>query len=330
MGLTVHQNIARALVFQGSQAHIAGAFADVLLLAHDGAQFKAHRLILCGASGWVALTAGRQAGLRCPCSHDDGVMVMLSHRYFRSLLLGAGTRMREGSQHELPGSPGSSPHQVVPLSFTGAELEEVLTAIYELQVQVSGPRCRAPVGGCMLSCHIHCQFVHWQVGPDSLERLLHAASYLDMPALVDACAAYMRSLLSLTTAVPLLRLANRYGILPLRAELVRTHSLLLYPSSVLFPPLGCLHSFNPPWPHACPQLQYVSVKFSSLLGAPVAGQPNISNGVQQSGSTAVMQAEQGGVVTPCSTPTSPLADLSKDLLLEILLCDELAVDCVSD
>jgi hypothetical protein len=62
--------------------------------------------------------------------------------------------------------------------------------------------------------------VHAQVGPDNLERILYAASYLDIPGLVDACAGYMRSLLSLATAVPLLRLANRYGILALRAELV--------------------------------------------------------------------------------------------------------------
>lgn len=37
---------------------------------------------------------------------------------------------------------------------------------------------------------------------------------------------------------------------------------------------------------------------------------------------------QGGCAP--AAPPSPLAELSKDLLLEILLADELAVDCVSE
>jgi hypothetical protein len=44
--------------------------------------------------------------------------------------------MREGIQHEVAPPPGASPHHVIPLSFTGSELEEVLAAVYDLQVKV--------------------------------------------------------------------------------------------------------------------------------------------------------------------------------------------------
>lgn len=67
------------------------------------------------------------------------------------------------------------------------------------------------------------------MGPDNLERLLALASYLDVPTLMDACAAYMRSILALSTAVPLLELTARYGCLALRAELVGQRHVLMTP-----------------------------------------------------------------------------------------------------
>ncbi|KAG1665275.1 hypothetical protein FOA52_015852 [Chlamydomonas sp. UWO 241] len=77
--------------------------------------------------------------------------------------------------------------------LSGSDLKAALEAMYDLRVEV---------------------------GPDTLESLLLTASYLEMPALQDACCEYMRSALSLTTAVPLLELASRYGLLQLRSTLM--------------------------------------------------------------------------------------------------------------
>ncbi|GLC45195.1 hypothetical protein PLESTB_000425100 [Pleodorina starrii] len=59
-----------------------------------------------------------------------------------------------------------------------------------------------------------------EVAADNLEGLLSAASYLGAGALLDACAAFMRSNLGLQTCLPLLLLAWRYNMGPLREELM--------------------------------------------------------------------------------------------------------------
>ncbi len=64
-----------------------------------------------------------------------------------------------------------------------------------------------------------------QVGPDNLERLLRLASFLEVKPVLAACCDFMRQALTTHNAVPLLVLASRYGLLQLRAELVRAATL---------------------------------------------------------------------------------------------------------
>ncbi|MEW5317040.1 MAG: hypothetical protein WDW38_008371 [Sanguina aurantia] len=59
-----------------------------------------------------------------------------------------------------------------------------------------------------------------QVSFATLEPLLHVASFLEAPALLEVCCQFMREHLSLLNAIPLLMLSSSYGCLQLQTELV--------------------------------------------------------------------------------------------------------------
>ncbi|KAL6765235.1 BTB/POZ domain-containing protein [Haematococcus lacustris] len=108
------------------------------------------------------------------------LVLAAASRYFCAVFLGAGAHMKEGGQ--LVDGATSSQLVLVPMPVPGAELELVMRAIYGLELKVDA---------------------------GNLEVLLHLASYLGLPLVQEACCTFMRTALSLATAVPLLVLAAR-------------------------------------------------------------------------------------------------------------------------
>ncbi len=130
-------------------------------------------------------------GQLCDCTVEGipahRVVLAANSGYFKALFTGAGTCMTQGQ---------SSGQQAVQLHGVDREaLPLLLEAIYS-----SGDV---------------------QITPDNLESLLSLANFLDVRAVQEACWAYMRGALSLSTAVPLFILASRHLCGGLRAELVR-------------------------------------------------------------------------------------------------------------
>ncbi|GLI69527.1 hypothetical protein VaNZ11_014169 [Volvox africanus] len=154
------------------------------------------------------------------------VVLAASCDYFRALLIGAGTAMNDMATAVAAGAaaaaaaaaegattaPPSAAPAVAVVSLPGLDgwaLRLAVGALYERRVEVA---------------------------VDTLEGLLSAASYLGATALLDACATFMRSTLGLQNCLPLLLLAWRYNLVPLRDELMayvcRRFSVLVrtYPS----------------------------------------------------------------------------------------------------
>jgi hypothetical protein len=99
-----------------------------------------------------------------------------------------------------------------------------------------------------------------QIGSENLEVMLRVASFLEVPLILEACCAFMRQALSLTTAVPLLMMASRYGCVELKAELVSivlSTCLLQLPTYVQ---LVC----NPNWFPPCNNV-YVNTQLNVYL-----------------------------------------------------------------
>ncbi|KAG2436918.1 hypothetical protein HXX76_006437 [Chlamydomonas incerta] len=196
---------------------------DVLLRTGPRAASSSPAGATCGA-GTVA-GAGAGAGSSydravAAAAEDDGeeedgedecdlpahrVVLAASCEYFRALFTGAGAHMSDlqsaasaspllAGAHTPPGGTGGGGLPVVALpGLRGRALRLAVCALYDRGLELSA---------------------------DNLEPLTAAASFLGAGALLDACAAYMRSSLGLHTCLPLLLLAWRYNLAPLREELM--------------------------------------------------------------------------------------------------------------
>ncbi|KAJ9527446.1 hypothetical protein QJQ45_025698, partial [Haematococcus lacustris] len=214
------------------------------------------------------------------------LVLAAASRYFCAVFLGAGAHMKEGGQ--LVDGATSSQLVLVPMPVPGAELELVMRAIYGLELKVDA---------------------------GNLEVLLHLASYLGLPLVQEACCTFMRTALSLATAVPLLVLAARYGCLALRAELLTFISTRF--TSLAAPPANLVSPSPSPSTPATPQPPTHPKAVTSSNGHGHSSSPGTSSQAPHSG------AEPGQL-------RSPLAALPRDLLLELLQADELAVDCETE
>jgi hypothetical protein len=111
------------------------------------------------------------------------VVLAASSPFFRALFVGTGRRMREGSSSEID------------LPLAAPELRLLLKAVYK---NAAGADLRA----------------------DTVEQLLSAASYLSVGPITDACCDFLRRHLDMSTCVPTLLLAERYGCQGLRDDAV--------------------------------------------------------------------------------------------------------------
>ena len=114
------------------------------------------------------------------------VVLAAASPFFRALFAGAGCAMREGQQ----GGAGS------PVRLSGVDgpaLRGLLACVYEQRAAVDA---------------------------ESVEALLAASNYLDVPAVTDACCAWLSGGLCPETAAATLAVAARHGCAALQAEAV--------------------------------------------------------------------------------------------------------------
>ncbi|GAX72739.1 hypothetical protein CEUSTIGMA_g195.t1 [Chlamydomonas eustigma] len=219
------------------------------------------------------------------------IVLAASSGYFRALFTGAGAQMAEGCSSQFK------------LDHISAfDLSIALTAIYEQSIQMSFSR---------------------------LDCLLDVASYLEIPSLIDACCEFMRGCVGRDTCVPLLNLACRYSFHSLRKDLVE---------------YACANFCGlKPKSHDVPRGHVEVIKLRTQQDAwnsemdLMEGEtsPKITLKEDCSQSTLPMQLPKND--TYCSSviedeqqEVAPLCFVSKEVLMELLSSNELAVDCESD
>lgn len=127
------------------------------------------------------------------------IVLAAASPFFRALFVGSGRTMREGAEEgsviDLPG-------------VEEAELRVLLKAVYSNSAA--------------------------DIDARSVALLLAAASYLSVAAVREACARYLQTELSLSTAVETLALAERYDCADLRGDAVSSHYYIDHAKYIIY------------------------------------------------------------------------------------------------
>ncbi|EFJ48549.1 hypothetical protein VOLCADRAFT_90884 [Volvox carteri f. nagariensis] len=212
------------------------------------------------------------------------VVLAATCEYFRALLTGAGANMSDMATAAAAG-------QAAAAVAAAAAAAPLATAMETAAVVVSLPG----LDGWALRLAVGALYERRvEITADNLEGLISAASYLGAAALLDACTAFIRSSVGLSTCLPLLLLSWRYQLSPLRDEL-----------------LG--------------EMSYVCRRFSVLVRMPLSNDSS-------SGGDVATEYEYGSAGSDPDSVSEVLrlSSLPLELLLEVLRSEELLTECESD